>query len=1379
MKFSQRTALLVLALILAACSWPARAQILLGTNGTGLLTFNTNPTVASGWSTLSVGSLTGTFTTAPSLDNAVASNTLASAITGPLSGNGTVPPSQSQIARWNSTGLYLQTRSTGNDYLLLMAILRNETGSNVTQIRVRYDWDQKNPIPVGEEIPGHRAFFSLTGERGSWNPIPSLSTFSTTSLAQVVTADLPVGTWTNGGSLYLLWADDNGSGSTLNPQEGAYTIDNFSVTAVVPTIPIITSQPVSQSVAPGGNATLSVGVSGASPISYQWFKDSNVIATATNASLTILAAQASDQGYYFVVVSNTFGTASSSNFFLTVTCATSVAISTQPVGRVTTEGSSFSLNVNASGTQPIRYQWQRNGVPIPNQTNSTLIFSNVQTSDTAYYSVALQNCGGVAVSTNVFVSVAAAPYVLLHLTNKLWRFNDFGDDLGTAWSVPAYDDSSWLSGRGVFGLEDNAIIVALTNTVLRRTNAAGAGIITFYFRTEFVLTNTPFDILLVSSNYIDDGAVFYVNGAEALRFNLPDGPLLPQTLALSANPLGEGIPIVSNLSSGLFLQGTNAIAVQLRQNSQASSDIVFGMQLTAVPLAPNPLTFAKQPNDVLSLEGGDITFTAEVSGNNARFQWFKNGTAIDGATRSSLSLSNLDLSDAGSYSVRASNILGFVYSRLATLTVLLDRTSPFLVAADLLDPFHVLASFSEPVQISSATNLAHYVITNTLGDDVSVLSVTMTNQTNVILRTAAIGENRNYVLTAVGIADDGPAHNVSSGSAVSIARRLQLIAFDSVWDFVDPFPPFGGPIPGENWMTEGYDTSDWGSGPGAFSSSIDGQFVPPVPVNTTLSFTPVYTSYYRNSFPFQGSPGGLTLSLRYAFDDAAVLYLNGEELYRTNLPPGIISPQTAAAAVIGSAVLSSNLIVSSRFLHSGANLFAAEIHQATVNDGDKFFGLELLARVESLVTGPVLILAGPANAAVPESTPATFSAQTVGAATFQWLMNRTNLPGATNATLRIDAASLALNGTTFRLLASGPGGTVESSNATLQVLPDFERPEFLAAMGTNNTLTLSFSELLDATSAENPANYTVTNSNGTVLTIEGVTFLNGTNVVLQFGSLPFGRYGVVVNNVKDASVAGNVIRPNSAVLSGFSGLLLPVDASWRYYQAGTSPGVNWQRGDFNDSGWLSGQALFYAERGGVFPALPEPARTILMLSNSINTAQIVTYYFRTDFLSASSGNATLGIRPLVDDGFILYLNNAEVFRHRMNSGTPTSNTLANASVGTISFEGPFQALATNLMSGTNLLSAEVHQASTTSADVGFALELRATTASERILGTEPALPPTLRLLKWGEQYVLAWDDSSASLEFSDNVQGPWSVVNQSNPVFVSATNHTAFYRLRR
>ncbi len=68
--------------------------------------------------------------------------------------------------------------------------------------------------------------------------------------------------------------------------------------------PAIVVQPQSQTFAAGTNITFSVSASGAAPLFYQWFFNSNVVALATNASLTITNAAVANAGIYQVAVSN-------------------------------------------------------------------------------------------------------------------------------------------------------------------------------------------------------------------------------------------------------------------------------------------------------------------------------------------------------------------------------------------------------------------------------------------------------------------------------------------------------------------------------------------------------------------------------------------------------------------------------------------------------------------------------------------------------------------------------------------------------------------------------------------------------------------------------------------------------------------------------------------------------------------------------------------------------------------------------------------------------------------------------------------------------------------------------------------------------------------
>lgn len=111
---------------------------------------------------------------------------------------------------------------------------------------------------------------------------------------------------------------------------------------------------------------------------------------------------------------------------------------------------------------------------------------------------------------------------------------------------------------------------------------------TYYFRTAFVLNRDPAHTVVTLRAVVADGAVFYLNGTEVYRHNMPAGPISYSTPALSDVPA----PTYSNpvsLPTGSLVRGTNVLAVEVHQATGGTEGAVLGVEVWARPLpVPEP-----------------------------------------------------------------------------------------------------------------------------------------------------------------------------------------------------------------------------------------------------------------------------------------------------------------------------------------------------------------------------------------------------------------------------------------------------------------------------------------------------------------------------------------------------------------------------------------------------------------------------------------------------------------------------------------------------------------------------------------------------------------------------------------------------------------------
>ncbi|MFT5528045.1 MAG: hypothetical protein ACI9HK_006033, partial [Pirellulaceae bacterium] len=107
------------------------------------------------------------------------------------------------------------------------------------------------------------------------------------------------------------------------------------------------------------------------------------------------------------------------------------------------------------------------------------------------------------------------------------------------------------------------------------------GATTYYFRKEFDFQGDPVDLSLYLRSRIDDGGVFYLNGAEVARINMPAGIVAHSTLA-SSEIVDVSLSDFLRLNENLLNVGNNVIAVEVHQFQTVDTDMAFDLELMSV-----------------------------------------------------------------------------------------------------------------------------------------------------------------------------------------------------------------------------------------------------------------------------------------------------------------------------------------------------------------------------------------------------------------------------------------------------------------------------------------------------------------------------------------------------------------------------------------------------------------------------------------------------------------------------------------------------------------------------------------------------------------------------------------------------------------------------
>jgi len=234
---------------------------------------------------------------------------------------------------------------------------------------------------------------------------------------------------------------------------------------LLPTFPMVVTQPRSLTNTAGSTAQFMVVANGAAPLFYQWRLNSNSILGASSASYSLTNVQTNDAGAYDVIVANSYGSVVSAPAFLTVLAPPVIAA--EPQSQTNSACSTATFSVTVDGSAPFTYHWNFNGADLPGATNATLTLTGVQPDNDGRYYVVVANAVGLAISSTVTLSVLPGP--ALTITNLYQTGSTFG--------------FSFASTTGCTYITESKTGLADLSWTAVATNAGTGGMITNIFST--------------------------------------------------------------------------------------------------------------------------------------------------------------------------------------------------------------------------------------------------------------------------------------------------------------------------------------------------------------------------------------------------------------------------------------------------------------------------------------------------------------------------------------------------------------------------------------------------------------------------------------------------------------------------------------------------------------------------------------------------------------------------------------------------------------------------------------------------------------------------------------------------------------------------------
>ncbi|MBR7029761.1 MAG: lamin tail domain-containing protein [Prevotella sp.] len=239
----------------------------------------------------------------------------------------------------------------------------------------------------------------------------------------------------------------------------------------------------------------------------------------------------------------------------------------------------------------------------------------------------------------------------------------------------------------------------------------------------------------------------------------------------------------------------------------------------------------------------------------------------------------------------------------------------------------------QPMKLSNAKKQNVKITTDTEGANLYI------NGRNV-----PYADFNGQLFAPVTLEAKAPVGYTFAGWKKGTSASLQLIKDNDTWKYYDQ-----GAAP-SNWTAHDFNDNGWSSGQAPLGYKMAG-------VKTTVSYgddpnRKHPTTYFRKAISLKSTPSRSDVFLlNYQVDDGFVVYVNGKEAGRFNMPSGNINFDSFSSSYADDTPLTGTLELSSSLFKSGSNVIAVEIHNNKYASGDQYWAAELFTSVGTTSEG--------------------------------------------------------------------------------------------------------------------------------------------------------------------------------------------------------------------------------------------------------------------------------------------------------------------------------------------------------------------------------------------------------------------------------------------